>query len=118
MARVTCADIQAMKQRGERTVITIVYDYTTAQIADKAGSESLLVGDSAARRVLGYTENAAISMDEMILLSRAVVRGSSAATFPTRRVRPDAYAELVRLLHVRCRAGLCRAEPLPSDAGG
>lgn len=68
-----------MKDRGEIISMSIVYDYTTAKIADKAGTDCILVGDSAARNVLGYSENANITMDEMIMLARAAVRGSERA---------------------------------------
>lgn len=79
MARLTVSDLQGMKNRGELISMSIVYDYTTAKIADRAGTDCILVGDSAARNVLGYSENANISMDEMIILARAAVRGSERA---------------------------------------
>ncbi len=79
MARLTASEIQGMKARGERPVMSIVYDYTTSRIVDKAGTDIILVGDSASRHVLGYNENAAITMEEMILLGRAAVRGSERA---------------------------------------
>ena len=79
MARLTVSDLQAMKNRGEIISMSIVYDYTTARIADEAGTDCILVGDSAARAVLGYAENANITMDEMIILARAAVRGSKRA---------------------------------------
>src|SRR4029453_3516848 len=79
MARLTIQDLQNMKDRGEIIAMSIVYDYTTAKIADEAGTDCILVGDSAARAVLGYDANANMTMDEMILLSRAAGRGSSRA---------------------------------------
>jgi len=79
MARLTIQDLQNMKDKGEIISMSIVYDYTTAKIADEAGTDCILVGDSAARAVLGYDANANMTMDEMILLSRAAVRGSSRA---------------------------------------
>ena len=45
MTRVTCADIQQMKRDGVRPVIGICYDFTMAQIFDKAGVDMILVGD-------------------------------------------------------------------------
>src|SRR2546428_9371097 len=76
MARVTCADIQKMKADGIRPVIGICYDFTMAQIFDKAGVEIILVGDSGGRALLGHEDSAATTMDEMIIMSRAVVRGT------------------------------------------
>lgn len=55
------------------------YDYSMARILDAAGVDCLLVGDTAATAVFGYDQYAAISMEEMILLARAVVRGSERA---------------------------------------
>lgn len=79
MARVTCADIQKMRADGIRPVIGICYDYTMAQIFDKAGVDIILVGDSGGRALLGHDDSAATSMDEMIIMARAVVRGSERA---------------------------------------
>lgn len=79
MARLTIQDLQNMKDKGEIIAMSIVYDYTTAKIADEAGTDCILVGDSAARGVLGYDANNNITMDEMIILARAAVRGSSRA---------------------------------------
>jgi 3-methyl-2-oxobutanoate hydroxymethyltransferase len=79
MARLTVQDLQKMKDRGEIIAMSIVYDYTTARIADEAGTDCILVGDSLARSVLGYDANANTTMDEMILFARAAVRGSERA---------------------------------------
>ena len=54
MARVTVADVQAMKQRGEKIVMLTAYDYPSARIADEAGVDMILVGDSLGMVVLGY----------------------------------------------------------------
>src|SRR4030095_4350407 len=72
MARLTVQDLQKMKDRGEIIAMSIVYDYTTARIADAAGTRL-------ARSVLGYDANANTTMDEMILFARAAVRGSERA---------------------------------------
>lgn len=79
MARITVADIQKMKADGIRPMIGICYDYTMAQIFDRAGVDIILVGDSGAKTLLGYEDNAAVSMDEMIIMARAVARGSQRA---------------------------------------
>lgn len=64
-----------MKGRDKIAVLT-AYDYCTAQIADKAGTDVLLVGDSAAMVVLGYPNTVAIGMDEMLMFCGAVARGA------------------------------------------
>ncbi|MDP6419166.1 MAG: 3-methyl-2-oxobutanoate hydroxymethyltransferase [Candidatus Krumholzibacteria bacterium] len=66
---------QKMKDRGEKIVALTAYDYPSARILDRAGVDLILVGDSAANVVLGYDSTLPVSMDEMLMLSSAVVRG-------------------------------------------
>lgn len=77
--RVTVLDIQAAKQRGEKWPMITSYDALTAQIFDAAGVPVLLVGDSAANNILGYENTIGVTIDELIPLARAVVRGSHSA---------------------------------------
>lgn len=77
--RVTVLDIQAAKERGEKWPMLTSYDALTAEIFDAAGIPVLLVGDSAANNVLGYENTIGVSVDELIPLARAVVRGSRSA---------------------------------------
>ena len=77
--RVTVLDLQAAKERGEKWPMLTSYDALTAEIFDSAGIPVLLVGDSAANNVLGYENTIGVSVDELIPLARAVVRGSSSA---------------------------------------
>jgi 3-methyl-2-oxobutanoate hydroxymethyltransferase len=65
-----------MKRRGEKIVMVTVYDAPGARIAEEAGLDVLLVGDSAAMVVLGHESTLPITLDEMVLLTRAVVRGA------------------------------------------
>ena len=65
-----------MKKRGERIAVVTAYDAPSARLADAAGVECLLVGDSAAMTVLGYTSTVAVTIEEMLILTRAVVRGA------------------------------------------
>jgi 3-methyl-2-oxobutanoate hydroxymethyltransferase len=74
--RLTVRDLIAMKQRGERIAMVTAYDAPSAAIADEAGLDALLVGDSAAMTVLGHDSTLPITMDEMVMLTAAVVRGS------------------------------------------
>jgi 3-methyl-2-oxobutanoate hydroxymethyltransferase len=77
--RVTVLDLQAAKARGEKWPMLTSYDALTAQIFDDAGIPVLLVGDSAANNLLGYENTIGVSVDELIPLARAVVRGSRSA---------------------------------------
>jgi 3-methyl-2-oxobutanoate hydroxymethyltransferase len=64
-----------MKSNGERIVMVTAYDYPSAQVAEEAGVDIVLVGDTAAMVVLGYPGTEAVSMDEMVMLGKAVRRG-------------------------------------------
>ncbi|MBX0330880.1 3-methyl-2-oxobutanoate hydroxymethyltransferase [Oscillochloris sp. ZM17-4] len=74
--RVTILEIQKMKERGERIPMITAYDYTSAQIADRAGVPLILVGDSLGMVVLGHSSTVPVTLDEMLHHIRAVVRGS------------------------------------------
>jgi 3-methyl-2-oxobutanoate hydroxymethyltransferase len=67
-----------MKGREKISVIT-AYDYSTAQVCDRAGIEILLVGDSAGMVVLGHPSTVRVGMQEMIMFCGAVARGTKHA---------------------------------------
>jgi 3-methyl-2-oxobutanoate hydroxymethyltransferase len=67
--------LAAMKEAGEPIAMITAYDYPSAQVAEEAGVDIVLVGDSAAMVVLGYPGTEPVSMDEMIVLGKAVRRG-------------------------------------------
>jgi 3-methyl-2-oxobutanoate hydroxymethyltransferase len=77
--RVTVRDLQAAKDRGEKWPMLTSYDMLTAQIFDDAGIPVLLVGDSAGNNVLGYDNTIPVTLDELLPLTRAVVRSSKRA---------------------------------------
>jgi 3-methyl-2-oxobutanoate hydroxymethyltransferase len=77
--RVTIRDLQAAKDRGEKWPMLTSYDMLTAQIFDEAGIPVLLVGDSAGNNVLGYDTTVPVTLDELLPLTRAVVRSSKRA---------------------------------------
>ncbi|MCD0485058.1 3-methyl-2-oxobutanoate hydroxymethyltransferase [Streptacidiphilus sp. ASG 303] len=77
--RVTVRDIAAAKQRGERWPMLTAYDALTAGVFDEAGIPVLLVGDSAGNCHLGYDTTVPVTMDQMVMLSAAVVRGTERA---------------------------------------
>lgn len=77
--KVRIADLKARKGSGEPFAMLTAYDYSTAVAFAEAGVEIMLVGDSAANVVFGYDATQRISMDEMVYLVAAVVRGAGNA---------------------------------------
>lgn len=77
--RVRIRDLQIAKERGERWPMLTSYDQYTASIFDEAGIPVLLVGDSAANNVFGYESTVPVTVDELLPLVRAVVRGTRRA---------------------------------------
>jgi 3-methyl-2-oxobutanoate hydroxymethyltransferase len=73
------SDLIARKQRGERIAMVTAYDAPSARLADAAGVDVVLVGDSAAMTMLGHDSTVPVTMDEMLMLTRAVVRGTARA---------------------------------------
>src|SRR3954464_2158528 len=63
------------KRLGEPIVMVTAYDHPSARVADAAGVDLVLVGDSAANVVLGYSSTVPVSVDELIMLGSAVRRG-------------------------------------------
>ena len=74
-APVTLPRLAEMKAAGEPIVMVTAYDYPSAKVAEEAGVDIVLVGDSAAMVVLGYPGTEPVSMEEMIVLGKAVRRG-------------------------------------------
>jgi len=64
-----------MKENGEPIVMITAYDYPSATVAEAAGADIVLVGDSGANVVLGYPRTDLVSIEEMIVLGKAVRRG-------------------------------------------
>jgi 3-methyl-2-oxobutanoate hydroxymethyltransferase len=77
--RVTVREIAAAKERHEKWPMVTAYDAMTAKIFDEAGIPVMLVGDSAAMVVYGYDTTLPVTVDDLIPLTAAVVRGSSRA---------------------------------------
>jgi 3-methyl-2-oxobutanoate hydroxymethyltransferase len=69
-------ELAEMKRRGERIVMVTAYDAPGGRLADAAGIDIVLVGDSAAMTVLGHDSTVPATMDEMLVLTRAVTRGA------------------------------------------
>ncbi|MFG2622410.1 3-methyl-2-oxobutanoate hydroxymethyltransferase [Streptomyces sp. NPDC048507] len=77
--RITVRDLALAKERGEKWPMLTAYDAMTASVFDEAGIPVMLVGDSMGNCHLGYETTVPVTMDEMTLLSAAVVRGTSRA---------------------------------------
>lgn len=79
MARITIADIQRMKVERRKIVIMTAYYYEMARAIDRAQPDLILVGDSGGRFLLGHPANNDVTLDEMIVMTRAVCRGTEHA---------------------------------------
>lgn len=77
--RITILDLRDAKKRGEKWAMLTSYEQMTASIFDEAGIPVLLVGDSAGNNFLGDENTIPVTVDELIPLTRAVVRGSKRA---------------------------------------
>ncbi len=77
--RTTVNQIREMKLSGEKFAMLTAYDYSTAQVIDRAGIPLILVGDSLGMVVLGYETTTPVTMEDMLHHTRAVVRGTEQA---------------------------------------
>ena len=77
--KVTVLKLRRQKKQGDKTVIVTAYDYPHARIADGAGVDCILVGDSLGMTTLGYKTTIPVTMDDMIRHSEAVARGAKHA---------------------------------------
>jgi 3-methyl-2-oxobutanoate hydroxymethyltransferase len=73
--KITLTEVRAMKERGERITMLTAYDYPTALLIDQAGIDMALVGDSLGMVVHGLESTLPVTLDMMILHTRAVRRG-------------------------------------------
>ncbi|MEI7559818.1 MAG: 3-methyl-2-oxobutanoate hydroxymethyltransferase [Actinomycetes bacterium] len=74
---VTFGRLAEMKRAGDPIVMVTAYDHPSAEVAQNAGVDLILVGDSAAMVVLGHSSTVPITMNEMIMLCSAVRRGAA-----------------------------------------
>ena len=73
--KVTLTKLAEMRALGEPIVMVTAYDHPSARVAEAAGVDVVLVGDSAANNVLGYPDTLPVTVDELLMLSAAVRRG-------------------------------------------
>jgi 3-methyl-2-oxobutanoate hydroxymethyltransferase len=72
---VTVPAIGEMKRAGQPIVMVTAYDFPSAEVAEQAGVDIVLVGDTAAMVVLGYEATTPVGMEEMLMMASAVRRG-------------------------------------------
>ena len=77
--RITMRDLQVATDKGQRWPMITAYDALSAGVFDDAGIPALLVGDSAGMVVFGHDTTISVSVDELVMLVRAVVTGSKRA---------------------------------------
>lgn len=76
MAKKTVLTLLDMKKNGQKISQLTCYDYSTACIMNEAGIDTILVGDSLGMTMQGYETTLPVTMDEMIVYGRSVVRGA------------------------------------------
>jgi 3-methyl-2-oxobutanoate hydroxymethyltransferase len=72
---ITLTKLAEMRALGEPIVMVTAYDHPSAEVAEAAGVDLVLVGDSAAMTVLGYDSTVPVTVDELLMLTAAVRRG-------------------------------------------
>lgn len=75
----TAKKIIDFKKQGKKITALTAYDYSTAKYFDKAGIDIILIGDSLAQVALGYGSTNEVSIDEMLVFTKAVSKGTSEA---------------------------------------
>jgi 3-methyl-2-oxobutanoate hydroxymethyltransferase len=113
--RVRTVTLQEMKREGRKITTLTAYDYPMALLIDRAGIDVVLVGDSGGMTVLGYETTVPVTMDEMLMMTRAVTRAVKralvVADMPFMSYEADA-AEAVRNAGRFIKEGLAHAVKL------
>jgi 3-methyl-2-oxobutanoate hydroxymethyltransferase len=76
-ARVRVHHLQQAKERGEKWAMLTAYDTYSAQVFEEAGIPVMLVGDSAGNVVLGHTSTVPVTVEDLLLMTKAVTRSTS-----------------------------------------
>jgi 3-methyl-2-oxobutanoate hydroxymethyltransferase len=77
--KLSLTELAERKRHGEKLVMVTAYDHPGARLADAAGVELILVGDSASDNVLGYDSTVPVTVEELLVLVRAVAKGAERA---------------------------------------
>jgi 3-methyl-2-oxobutanoate hydroxymethyltransferase len=104
-AAVTMPGLAAMKRAGRKIVAVVAWDYQMARIADRSGADLVSVGDSVGVNLWGHANPFEVTLDEMVLVGRAVRRGVSRALVsvdfpygPVQQGTDTAVAAAIRLV--------------------
>jgi 3-methyl-2-oxobutanoate hydroxymethyltransferase len=73
--KVTLIELTQMKREGKKSVGVVAWDYQIARIADRAGVDIVSVGDSVGVNLWGHTNPLEVTMEEMLVVCKAVRRG-------------------------------------------
>jgi 3-methyl-2-oxobutanoate hydroxymethyltransferase len=76
---VTIPVLQAMKREGKKSAGVVAWDYQTAQIADRAGVDFIVIGDSVGVNLWGHANPLEVTLEEILICCKAVRRGTSRA---------------------------------------
>src|ERR1700734_4459830 len=77
--KVTISALQQMKREGKKSIGVVAWDYQIARIADRAGVDIVSVGDSVGVNLWGHSNPLEVTMDEMLVVCKAVRRGVTRA---------------------------------------
>lgn len=76
---ITIRTIQKRKEEKEKITMLTAYDFSTAQYIDECGIDTILVGDSLGMTILGYDTTINVTIDDMLVFTRAVAKGAKRA---------------------------------------
>jgi 3-methyl-2-oxobutanoate hydroxymethyltransferase len=92
--KVTLTTLRAMHRKGTPIAMLTAYDFPSAHVADHAGMDMILVGDSLAMVSMGLEDTSEVTLEEMIMCCRSVNRAVSIAfTVPTPLPLPSFYLD-------------------------
>jgi 3-methyl-2-oxobutanoate hydroxymethyltransferase len=108
MERITISVLQEMKRHGQKIAALVVWDTHMAAIAERAGVDMVSVGDSVGVNLWGRSEEAAVSVEEMLIVCKAVRRGvkralvscdAPSASLPhAQRLMQEGGADMIKVL--------------------
>lgn len=116
---VTTSKMKKMKQDNEPIAFLTAYDYPSAVLAEEAGVDGILVGDSLGNVVLGYDSTIPVTLDDMIHHTKAVTRGAKSAFVVTDMpfmTYHGSVDETMRNVGRVMREGLCKAVKMEGGA--